>query len=801
MIDVLIETTQHGHVATDSKSPNLPATDPEKEPFNPEALGNALGPNDPGTAEPHREPGSQRRRTSAVWGWPRKTWRFVRFVRHVLTPARFSLFVALAGAAIFLLVQQGTEILRGLAEPNPDKGHLDFDRLVCFYAALLTWALYSWYWARVLLNFRFPGVRAPYPGFGRQTIEGIRLHGPRIFGVLPLLIVAAACFFMAPRGYNDSAAGHPKNILFLFGWLAVVLALLLYIFFILRRRWLNQPLSAYQRVTSLRHDPGTWHAVLAFGLLSVVLLVLFLFQPVTTGLLIGSGAIVCLTAAAWVCFGSLLVLLGGRLGLPLVGLLVAWAILSSLWNDNHSVRTIPAEAAQTTPSSSIETAASSKQHPAARPSVQEAFLAWHEAVQKAYPSITSGSSPAPRPVFIVATEGGGIRAAYWTALVLAAVQDRSNDQRKTWSVGHPGQPLPPDFASHLFAVSGVSGGSLGAVVFNALLAENVAYPIQNRAHDILRQDFLSPTLAAMFFPDLLQRFLPFPIAAADRGVALEKAWEYGWQRTISGKDVSGQPRPNRLAQPFRTLWKTRQGAIPLPALFLNGTRVESGKRVITSNLLIKSGADGEFADAEDAEAILDNGGSRDIPLSTAAHMSARFTYVSPAGRLPDGGHIVDGGYFENSAAGTALEILYAVEGVIENADWPERIVPVVIQIRNGPTKEKPDTPTDSSYTPDQPEHDFLSEVLAPVNTLLNTRNARASFSQEAIDGEQNSQANGGLQNSLRFGLHSSAVPLPLGWMLSGDAANEMRRQLRENSENQKALSTIMEELLGKSTTP
>ena len=788
-------------MARDSKSPNSPATDPEKEPFNPKALDNASGPNDLGTAEPHRKPGSQRSRTNAVLGWPQKAWWCAREVGRVLRPARFSLFVTLAGAAVFLLVQQGTEVLRGLAEPNSDKGHLDFDRLACFYAALLTWALYNWYWARLLLSSRFLGVPAPHSGFGTQAIQWFRCHGPRILGALPPLIVAAACFFIAPRGYTDSAAGHPKNVLLFIGLLAMVLALLLYMFFVLRRRWLKEPLPAYESISSIRQYPSTWRAVLAFSLLSVMLLVLSLFQPVTTGLLIGSGAIVCLTAAALVCFGSLLVILGGRLGLPLVGLLLAWAILCSLWNDNHRVRTIPAEAGAVTFSSSIEPVASLKQHAAVRPSVKEAFLAWHEAVQRIYPLVTGGSSPPPRPVFIVATEGGGIRAAYWTALVLAALQDRSNDQRKTWNVGHPGQPLPPDFASHLFAVSGVSGGSLGAVVFNALLSENVAYPMENRAHDVLRQDFLSPTLAAMFFPDLLQRFLPFPVTRADRGVALEKAWEYGWRRAISGKDVRGQPRPNRLAQPFRTLWKSWQGEIPLPALFLNGTRVESGKRIITSNLLIKSGAHGDFADAEDAEAILDNGGSCDVPLSTAAHMSARFTYVSPAGLLPDGGHIVDGGYFENSAAATALEILYVVDGVIKNANWPERVVPVVIQIRNGPTKEHPDTPADSAHTPDQPKHEFLSEIFAPVNTLLNTRNARASFSQEAIDEEQNSKTNFGLKNSILFGLHGGAVPLPLGWMLSGDAANEMRRQLRENSENQKAISTIMEELLGKNTAP
>ena len=721
------------------------------------------------------------------WRWLQQPWWFLRDIVRALRPARFSFFVALAGAAVFLLVQQGTEILRGLAEPNPDTRRVDFYSVVFFYVALTTWALHSWYWARVLLNHRASELAVGHVRARAHAIAWFRLHGPRILGVLPPLIIAAACFFVAPLGYTAQAPGHPKTTLVFFGGLAVLIALLLYIFFFLRRRWLKEPVrtESGQSGGSLR-DPGTWTAVVAFTLFALVMLLLFWIQPVKAGLFVGSAAIVCLAATAWVCFGSLILLQAGRLRLPLIGLLLAWAMLCSFWNDNHSIRTVPAAAPIETPSSSINA-----------PPVKQAFGAWHDAVQKAYPMAAGGSSPAARPVFIVATEGGGIRAAYWTALVLAALQDRSLDQRKSWLAARPGQPLPPDFSSHLFAISGVSGGSLGAVVFDALLAENVAYPMEDKAHDILRQDFLSPTLAAMFFPDLLQRFLPVPVPGADRGAALEKAWEYGWERTISGKIEGGDHRVNRLALPFRKLWQGWQGETPLPALFLNGTRVESGKRIITSNVRITSTFRGEFADAEDAEEQLGNNKfPRDVPLSTAAHMSARFTYVSPAGRMPDGGHVVDGGYFENSAAATALEILYEVESVIDHAGWPERVVPVVIEIRNGPTSVKPDTRNDSAITPNQPTREFLSEILAPVSTLLHTRDARATFSQEAIESEQESQPNQLPRNRLRFGLHDSAVPLPLGWMLSGDAANEMRHQLKENAENQETLHVILEELSG-----
>jgi hypothetical protein len=255
-------------------------------------------------------------------------------------------------------------------------------------------------------------------------------------------------------------------------------------------------------------------------------------------------------------------------------------------------------------------------------------------------------------------------------------------------------------------------------------------------------------------------------------------------------------------------------------LFLNGTRVESGKRIITSNLPITSTYLGEFADAEDAEEKLGNNtSSRDIPVSTAAHMSARFTYVSPAGRLPDGGHVVDGGYFENSGAATGLEVLYEVEAAIKDGNWPEPVVPIVIEIRNGPTQEKPDTRKELVDAPKQAppgsrdagnaraktKREFLGEVLAPINTLANTREARGTLSQEAIESEQQVQADGPpkltVENRLLFGLHDSPVPLPLGWMLSGDAANEMRHQLRKNHDNQKSTGAVMDQLLGTRPAP
>ena len=136
-----------------------------------------------------------------------------------------------------------------------------------------------------------------------------------------------------------------------------------------------------------------------------------------------------------------------------------------------------------------------------------------------------------------------MRAAYWTALVLGEIEDRARDRRL-------------DFGRHVFAISGVSGGSLGAAVYASLLrnradsrlrADRMPHArrqvgIRERAERILARDFLSPTVAVMLFPDLLQQLVPIGFLN-DRAVAIERPWEAAWDdvrgRAALQRDVHG----------------------------------------------------------------------------------------------------------------------------------------------------------------------------------------------------------------------------------------------------------------------
>jgi len=239
----------------------------------------------------------------------------------------------------------------------------------------------------------------------------------------------------------------------------------------------------------------------------------------------------------------------------------------------------------------------------------------------------------------------------------------------------------------------------------------------------------------MLQPDLVQRFLPIALLP-DRARALERAWEAGWRKS-GGND--------NFAASFSELYTNHRPG-PFPSLFLNGTIVESGQRIITSNTTI----DGTFVGASDALDQID----LDVRRSTAALLSARFTYVSPAGTVKKRKiigdchdcytvccHIVDGGYFENSGAATATEIVRALGRQTD----PKQIYAVVIRHVD-----------DSQFKPEM----IANEVLSPVRALLATRNARGVIALKELEDLV------GKENVFEFNLLPTKPSLPLGWVLS-----------------------------------
>lgn len=297
--------------------------------------------------------------------------------------------------------------------------------------------------------------------------------------------------------------------------------------------------------------------------------------------------------------------------------------------------------------------------PNQRPTVAVAARAWYAQAKAAY------KGDGPVPMLIVATAGGGIRAAYWTATVLERLEDDFEKQ---------GGVRP-----YLFAISGVSGGSVGAMDFEAALArrdENQCKASKEgdkgcpRATDFLKEDFLAPALASLVFQDAPSSFLP-DFGQGDRGAALEKSFER------ASNDLLARPFLSflRLAKP-ETSPDDQQASPWRPILLLNATHEETGNRIITGHVLIERNV---FVDSLDALQML----GKDVRASTAAHNSARFTYVSPAGNLGrDQGSVIDGGYFENFGALSALELAHAATAALK--DETPKVKLVILMISSDP---------------------------------------------------------------------------------------------------------------------
>ena len=360
-----------------------------------------------------------------------------------------------------------------------------------------------------------------------------------------------------------------------------------------------------------------WALILAAGVVAAVALAVWI-SPLDTGDLIGTvGAISAfLTGILLLGYVALrlerewlapqVFLIFGLRRFPVILIVVLWAIVAAMLDPGgyHNIRTIERTDGRPT-------------------TLEQAFRRW----------LTVQPTRAAVPLVLVAAEGGGIRAAYWTARALDCTIDADYESCGFVPQGDPGDPQA------VFAASGVSGGSVGLVDYVAAVRarERGNWPDQR-----LGDDFLSATSAWTLFTDLPNALVKLDLHQ-DRAAILERAWQDAWDT-----------RPSPLSAGLLATENDRG----MPLLLLNGTSVQDGCRVSASALdadvqepttekalrardCLSMGAFEAGSSANPGQAALAATHDlvdllcpdQDVRLSTAALMSARFPWVSPAGRV------------------------------------------------------------------------------------------------------------------------------------------------------------------------
>jgi len=660
-------------------------------------------------------------------------------------PLWFPLLSVLLAVVAGLALDQTEGILQAMIDPPvatvTEKALATAQRyhFLFFLAGLCLWSFVNFQATRLLHEFdynspEYAGRLSEHKGWIGWLFKRLERLSPMLAGLGPAVAVGLA-FYLLGRRYSAANALAVETQFLLFTPCFVILLL------VALRPWRpSRRLREGQRrelddVLSKTEIRLMW-IFLAF---IAALIAGTTFAPELWSL-IGPAATLCVAAAVFVSVGSLLVFWGSRLRIPLISITLAGCILLSPWNDNHGVRITRGREF-----------ASISEPPMG---IRDALAAWTRRLPLDEPNRKSGQKT---PLIIICAEGGGVRAAYWAARLFAYLEDTT---RK-----YPDQYVP--FSSRILAISGVSGGSLAAATFTALVDANPvtdgekAKPdwFSNHIANFLGRDHLSAPLGSAAFIDTTQRFLPFPLFnQRDRAMGLERAWEHAWRQSLQSVDQN-QENFCDFDDDFRTLWRKRGDPYDettgdrkrwMPSLFLNGTSVELGGRIIVSDCLIPPG---DYPGAQDALKMLKlrNGEGEDIDpglfrLSTAVNFSTRFPGISPSGEIPPRRkqlpqRVVDGGYYDNSGARTAWDNLVPIYyKLLEDFDVTREsseIIPWVVIVRAGPPIKraaasfpaKPARPWNVLCA--TPQH-FMVDLLAPARAFLNAWVSRSADSAEAL---------------------------------------------------------------------
>jgi predicted acylesterase/phospholipase RssA len=299
-------------------------------------------------------------------------------------------------------------------------------------------------------------------------------------------------------------------------------------------------------------------------------------------------------------------------------------------------------------------------------------------------------------LIFVATPGGGIQAAAWTAVVLNGLDKKI-------------QP----FRDSVAMISSVSGGSLGAMIYAASFNAPKDKPIPVLENSM--RSAIDEVAWGWTTPDFWRTVVPLfrPNLAIDRGWALEQKWA-----VVNGLS----PAPPLFGQvpatndTYISDWAAQR--TKMPALVLNSTMVESGQHVVFSTTQFP-------AMKNDARGIVNfyslyaqPGKHFDVRINTAARLSASFPYVAPAARpygldnLYEGDfHFVDGGYYDNLGIDSLIGWLTAAYPHVTPVDQPPVDI-LILQIRH----------FNAAASAGGSRHGWSFQLIAPPSGFLNMWN-------------------------------------------------------------------------------
>jgi len=447
------------------------------------------------------------------------------------------------------------------------------------------------------------------------------------------------------------------------------------------------------------------------AIIAAIIIISFAFLVPSKGYMVfGATAMICMAFACWQIIYTLLHFFDkAQTRFPIRFFLLVMFLITSFYNRDHPVRTLT-EANGTPPLP-----------------LNQHFDKWLNHL-KEDTTYRLGANKDTIPVVFIASEGGALRTGAYAAMILAKLADNF-----------------PSFSKYIYGYSGVSGGALGTNFYNALrinkltTADTISY--SSATESFFKTDFLAAVTGKLVFGEIINYFIPWHINRLDRAIALEKAWEYGFEKINKDKNI--------LAGSFNQAIDST-----LPAVFINTTEVETGLQCLWSNVNINglplSNRTNLYGRAR-----------QNLAYSTAINLSTRFPLISPGAAIVFNDnknnkqrlHFVDSGYYENAGSETLLEVIKYLQ--LNNRP----VKPYVIQFNFG---------TEDSIISAKSVKSF-SEIMEVIGGIYNTRSGRSIMARynmqqylRTIHGEY-----------INLDLKLSTMKIPLNWILSNTAVNRL----------------------------
>ncbi len=592
--------------------------------------------------------------------------KVIRFLRK----GWFVVLVLIGGFVAFDAASQSKDVFVGL---SVDPVEQSLWHVLFVYLFMFTWSLSVWYSMRLILTTKGKNKWA------EEEPSEVRSRNKAALwvGAAPYLIISLG--FILP----DYPQGEMLFILYSFG--ALVLGVF-YVWLIRRVYQLNidtkieinrSQSSLFVLKDEVQGFKSLGRYYVTSFVLSIVTLLMMSYMPfgIWFSIAIGPLALFLLALTYLTIISGFLSWFAQRHSFPTGIVSLVWILFMSACNDNNDFRVLMGP--NDVPKEKIEIAKEEA-------SVKYQFDKWknHE------------SRKGLKTVFVVAGQGGGSRASFWTGNNLAKLNESI-----------------PNFYSNVFAISSVSGSSAGSGFYNALCYDAIKKgeyqnkaAISQKTREVTGADYLSPNTAGTLFPEIIQSISPFGIPPFDRSRYLEDAWSNEFE-SVTGTEF--------LEDPFDQLYSDKSSSYLLPFNVFNTTVIETGGKSLIS--VIKPSDERKRSKILHLNQELKQG---QIPMKVAMSLSARFPAFTSAGTFEtkngssDSLSIADGGYYENSGMETAVEIIdelieYRRER-LESEQDSFNIVLLFIENSN------------SEQEKDKSVQHFLSILQTPLNGLINT---------------------------------------------------------------------------------